>query len=191
MRLAVVAAVFPLVFLAELPDKTMFASLVMGARGRPLAVWLGAAAAFSVHVVIAVSVGVAVLDLLPHRAVAYLVAGLFLAGAAYSYLIRGKQDHVGDGVASPRRVALSAAGVIFVAEWGDLTQLITADLAARYHSWLSVGVGSLAAVLVVAGLAVLSGSRLLRRLPVPALRVATAAVLLAVGAYSLFRAAQG
>jgi putative Ca2+/H+ antiporter (TMEM165/GDT1 family) len=45
------------IFLGELPDKTMFASLVMATRGRPLAVWLGATAAFAVHVVIATTVG--------------------------------------------------------------------------------------------------------------------------------------
>ena len=53
MNPAVAAAVFPVIFLGELPDKTMFASLVMATRGRPFAVWLGATAAFAVHVVIA------------------------------------------------------------------------------------------------------------------------------------------
>jgi putative Ca2+/H+ antiporter (TMEM165/GDT1 family) len=48
-----VAAVFPVIFLGELRDKTMFASLVMTTRGRPFAVWLGATAAFAGPVVIA------------------------------------------------------------------------------------------------------------------------------------------
>ena len=58
MNLAITATVFPLILLGELPDKTMFASLVLASRGRPLAVWLGAAAAFTLHVMIAVTVGV-------------------------------------------------------------------------------------------------------------------------------------
>jgi putative Ca2+/H+ antiporter (TMEM165/GDT1 family) len=67
MNLAIAVAVFPVIFIGELPDKTMFASLVLSTRGRPLRVWLGAAAAFVVHVAIAVSVGVALLRILPHR----------------------------------------------------------------------------------------------------------------------------
>ncbi len=81
VNLAVVAAVFPVIFLGELPDKTMFASLVMATRGRPWAVWLGATAAFAVHVVIAITVGVLLLDILPHRAVELAVALTFFAGA--------------------------------------------------------------------------------------------------------------
>ena len=53
MNLAVIGTVFAVIFIGELPDKTMVASLVMSTRGRPLAVWLGAAPAFVVHVVIA------------------------------------------------------------------------------------------------------------------------------------------
>src|ERR1700723_453913 len=59
VNFAVVIAVFPIIFLGELPDKTMFASLVLSTRGKPFSVWLGAAGAFVVHVVIAVTIGVA------------------------------------------------------------------------------------------------------------------------------------
>jgi putative Ca2+/H+ antiporter (TMEM165/GDT1 family) len=78
---AVAAAVFRVIFPGELPDKTMFASLVMAARGRPFAVWAGATAAFTVHVVIATTVGVLLTDILPHRAVEVAVALTFFAGA--------------------------------------------------------------------------------------------------------------
>ena len=47
---------FPVIFLGELPDKTMFASLLMATHGRPRQVWLGAAGAFAVHVVLAVTI---------------------------------------------------------------------------------------------------------------------------------------
>lgn len=188
MRLDVIAAVFPLVLLGELPDKTMFASLVMATRGRPLAVWVGASAAFAVHVAIAVSVGEAIFALLPHRAVEYVTAGVFAAAAAYSYLIRNQVEEAEEEPASPAKVVLTSAGVIFLAEWGDLTQIITADLAARYHDWLGVGVAAFAALVVVAALAVVSGSRLLGRLPVPVLRVVTAVVLAGLAVYTLIQA---
>ena len=190
MRLTVIAAVFPLVFLAELPDKTMFASLILAARGRPLAVWVGASLAFAVHVVIAVSIGVALFHLLPHRAVEAVVAAIFFVGAVYSYLSRGEEEKVSTSMdQSAVAVATTAAVVIFLAEWGDLTQIITANLAARYHDVLSVGVGSIAALVAVAGIAVVSGSRLLAALPVRRLRVATAIVLLGLAAYTATQAA--
>jgi putative Ca2+/H+ antiporter (TMEM165/GDT1 family) len=191
VSLAIVATVFPLVFLGELPDKTMFASLVLASRGRPLSVWVGAAAAFAVHVAIAVSVGVALFDLLPHRVVQAIVAALFLAGSVYSFLIRNTEDDEAEveGGGSALGTAATAAVVIFLAEWGDLTQIITANLAARYHSPLSVGVGALGALLAVAAIAVVSGRGLLRVLSVRTLRMVTAAVLAALAVYAALGAA--
>jgi Ca2+/H+ antiporter, TMEM165/GDT1 family len=190
VRLSVIAAVFPLVFLAELPDKTMFASLLLAARGRALAVWVGASIAFAVHVVIAVAVGTAVFEVLPHRAVDVVVAVMFLAGAVYAYLARGEEEKV--EVATERTAGatiVTAAGVIFLAEWGDLTQILTANLAARYHDPLGVGVAALAALISVAGVAVAAGSTLVRSIPVRYMRIATAVVLLGLAGYTAAQAA--
>ncbi len=193
MNLAVIATVLPIIFLGELPDKTMFASLVLASRGRPLAVWAGAALAFLVHVVIAVFIGVAVFKLLPHRVVDAVVAAMFLAAAIYSFAIRNHEEEPA-GVAAPRsalRTASTAAGVIFLAEWGDLTQILTANLAARFHSPLSVGVGAVLGLWAVAALAVIGGTSLLRVISVRALRVATAVVLAILAVYSAVTAALG
>jgi putative Ca2+/H+ antiporter (TMEM165/GDT1 family) len=193
VNLAIALTAFPLVFLGELPDKTMFASLVLASRGRPLAVWLGVSAAFAVHVVIAVSVGVALFRLLPHQVVDGLVAALFLGGAVYSYLIRNQVEEEAEVTQAPGawRTAGTALAVIFLAEWGDLTQIITANLAARYHNPLSVGVGALVALCAVAGIAVLSGSNLLRFISVRVLRIATAVILVGLAAYSVVTAFSG
>ena len=171
MHLGIVLAVFPLIFFGELPDKTMFASLLLASRGRPLAVWAGAALAFMVHVVIAVSVGVGLFHVLPHRAVDALVAVLFAVGAALAFLeTEAEEEHaaeeiIDDTLLSVHRVMTTAFVVIFVAEWGDLTQVLTANLAARYHSPLSVGTGAILALVSVSGIATLSGSQLVRILP--------------------------
>ena len=82
---AIALAVFPVIFLGELPDKTMFASLVMSTKGRPLQVWLGAAGAFVVHVAVATTIGVGLFDLLPRQAVDGVVAVLFVVGAAFAW----------------------------------------------------------------------------------------------------------
>jgi len=186
---AVVAAVFPVIFLGELPDKTMFASLVMATRGRPFAVWLGAAAAFAVHVVIATTVGVLLLDILPHRAVELAVALTFFAGAGFALYdgLRGGDD---PDQADPavvmrrRRSAITTFVVIFLAEWGDLTQVLTVNLAARYHSPWSVATGALLAMAAVAGIAVAGGQSLLRFVNVGVVRIITAVVLVVLGCYA-------
>ena len=91
MNFVVVATVFAWSRVAELPDKTMIATLVMGSRVRPVLVWLGASAAFLVHAVLAVVAG-RLLELLPHRALEIVVTVLFLAGAAYLLLVPEKAE---------------------------------------------------------------------------------------------------
>ena len=188
MHLAVIAAVFPVIFLGELPDKTMFASLVMATRGRPVAVWAGAAGAFVVHVTIAVTIGVGLFHLLPHRVVDGVVAALFLFGAAYAWAESRKGEEVVVAVAGHRRVVTTAFGVIFLAEWGDLTQILTANLAAHYHSPLSVAVGALAALWVVAAIAVVSGQGVLRLVNLATVRRVTAVVLVALAGWAVWSA---
>jgi len=194
VQLAVVVAVFPIIFLGELPDKTMFASLVLSTRGRPAAVWLGAAAAFSVHVVIATTIGVALFHLLPPRALDALVAGMFLAGAALALREASKERReealVEREAASHRRIAVTAFLVVFIAEWGDLTQVLTANLAAHYHDALSVGVGALLALWVVAALAVVSGQSLLRVINIATVRIVTAVVLTGLAGWAAWEAAR-
>jgi putative Ca2+/H+ antiporter (TMEM165/GDT1 family) len=177
--------------LGELPDKTMFANLVMATRGRPLQVWAGAAAAFTLHVAIAVALGEVLVAIAPRRVVDLVVGVLFLAGAVYSWRRPLGDDDEGEAKpASGAKVVLSAFVVIFLAEWGDLTQLLIAELAARYRAPLAVGAGSLAALLVVAALAVSSGRLLLRVLSVGAITKMTAAALVVLAGFSFWSAAR-
>jgi putative Ca2+/H+ antiporter (TMEM165/GDT1 family) len=194
VQLAVVVAVFPIIFLGELPDKTMFASLVLATRGRPAFVWLGAAAAFVVHVVIATTVGVALFRLLPHRALEVLVAAMFFVGALVALREatqeRRDEELVEREVASHRRIAVTAFLVVFVAEWGDLTQILMANLAAHYHNALSVGIGSVLALWAVSGLAVVSGQSVLRVVNIRTVRLVTAVVLAGLAVWAAWAAAQ-
>ena len=190
MNLAIAAAVFPVIFIGELPDKTMFASLVMASRGRPRAVWLGAAGAFLVHVLIATTIGAGLFAVLPRQAVDAVVAAMFFAGAVYAY-VEGERDEsrlIQREAASHRRVVTTAFIVIFIAEWGDLTQILTANLAAHYHSPLSVALGAIAALWAVAALAVTGGQTLLRFFPLGRVRKFTAALLFVLGVISAWSA---
>jgi putative Ca2+/H+ antiporter (TMEM165/GDT1 family) len=194
MHPSVIAAVFPVIFIGELPDKTMFATVVMASRGHPRAVWLGAAAAFALHVVIAATIGVGLVHLLPHRAVEALVAGLFALGAVYMF----RESDTGEATEivarearSHGRVATTAFAVIFVAEWGDLTQILVANLAAHYHAALSVGVGSALALWAVAGIGVVGGQGVLRVMPVATMHRISAAMLTVLALLAAWSALRG
>jgi putative Ca2+/H+ antiporter (TMEM165/GDT1 family) len=191
VSLAVILTVFPVIFIGELPDKTMFASLVLATRGRAGAVWIGTAAAFLVHTVLSVTVGVAVFRFLPHRVVGAGVALLFFLGAAYAlWEIRKAQleareereeELIEREARTHRQVVTTAFAVIFLAEWGDLTQILTVNLAAHYHDVLSVGIGALR---MVAGIAVVGGQGILRFVRVATIRWFTAVILTALGVWA-------
>ncbi|QDQ11321.1 MULTISPECIES: TMEM165/GDT1 family protein [Streptomyces] len=189
ISLSVTALVFGVVFLAELPDKTALAGLVLGTRYRASYVFAGVAAAFAVHVVLAVAAG-SVLTLAPQRLVHAITGVLFLGGAAMLLMKKGDDD---DEVKAPRdqsfwRVSGAGFMLILVAEFGDLTQIMTANLAARYDDPLSVGIGAVLALWAVAGLGIVGGKALMKRVPLALITKIAALLMLALGLWSLYEA---
>jgi len=188
MSLAIAATVFVVIFLAELPDKTALASLVLGSRYRPSWVFAGVAAAFALHVALAVAAG-SLLALLPRRPVEIIVAALFAVGAVL--LLRGRREDSDEYVELHGRrpgfwrVAWTSFAVILVAEFGDLTQITTASLAARYHDPLVVGTSAVLALWAVAGLAIAGGRGLLKIIPLTWITRAAAAIMLVLAGVSL------
>ncbi|WP_416984584.1 TMEM165/GDT1 family protein [Streptomyces sp. T028] len=190
----VMALVFGVVFLAELPDKTALAGLVLGTRYRASYVFAGVAAAFALHVALAVAAG-SVLTLLPQQILHALTGVLFLGGAAMLLLTKGGAD----GDAEVRRpenqsfwkVAGAGFMLILVAEFGDLTQIMTANLAARYDDPLSVGLGAVLALWAVAGLGIVGGKALMKRVPLKLITQIAALLMLALGVWSLWEAIAG
>lgn len=204
LDLGIVVTVFALAFVAELPDKSAVAGLVLGTRFPWPWVFTGVAAAFLTHVAIAVSAG-QLLHLLPGRFVEALVAVLFLLGA---WLIWREGAHYGDveseGEAEAAeattgtfdgagflKVASLGYGVIFIAEWGDLTQILTANLAAKYGDPLSVGVGVTLGLWAVALIAILGGRTLLKFLPMVWITRVAALVMVVLGVLSAVSAIRG
>ncbi|MGY1857496.1 TMEM165/GDT1 family protein [Modestobacter sp. SYSU DS0290] len=180
---SVVLAAFVLVLPVELPDKTLFATLVLATRFPALPVFVGVGTAFGLQVAIAVTAG-SLLSLLPEALVSAVVAVLFVVGAVLLWrsASEGPEDEESAQTAEQTsflRAAAISFGVLFAAEWGDLSQLATAGLAARYDEPVSVFLGAWAALLVVSGLAAFLGRKLADRLPVALIR-RVAAVLFAV-----------
>jgi putative Ca2+/H+ antiporter (TMEM165/GDT1 family) len=186
--LAAVALTFGAIFLVELPDKTFLATLVLATKYRPVLVWIGVGLAFTVQTTIAVLLGHAA-SLLPTEVVRVAAIALFVAGAVI--LVREGRSHhhetgeeyaEGAGPVHGWRVIGASFLVLFAAEWGDLSQLLTLSLVARYEAPFSVFVGALAALLTVSGLAVIVGRGLLRWIPIHLLHYAGAGVCLVLAA---------
>jgi Ca2+/H+ antiporter, TMEM165/GDT1 family len=194
--LVVAASVFGITSLAELPDKSLFASLVLSTRYRRLPVWSGAAAGFAVHVGIAITAG-QLLTLLPRAPLEALIAALFLAGSAYllisSLRSEGESEdrdaaRQGGGQLSFLRVAATSFGVIFLSEWGDITQITTANLAARYAAPAAVAAGAILGLWAVTAVAVNVGSKSLKLIPMAWVQRITGTILLGFGIYSVVQA---
>ncbi|MFE1416327.1 TMEM165/GDT1 family protein [Streptomyces sp. NPDC058746] len=188
----VLAIAFGVVFLAELPDKTALAGLMLGTRYRASYVFAGVAAAFAVHVALAIAAG-SVLTLLPHRLVQAVVGVLFLAGAAMLLLKKSDGEEEVKPPADQSFWKVSGAGfmLILVAEFGDLTQIMTANLAARYDNPVSVGLGAVLALWAVAGIGILGGRTLMRYVPLRLITKVAAAVMAALAVFSLYEAITG
>ncbi len=179
---------FATVFPAELPDKTMVATIVLVTRyRRPLQVWLGAVSAFTVHVVVAVAAGAA-LSLLPETAVQIGVAVMFVVGAAL--LLRAAlsaEDELAEEAVVPtaRGAVLGSFLLIVLAEWGDLTQLATASLAAKSGEPVSTGIGALLALASVAAIAARFGRALVARVSIQKVNFVGAAVFAALAVWTI------
>ncbi|MCI0385121.1 TMEM165/GDT1 family protein [Streptomyces sp. CNQ085] len=186
------AVAFGVVFLAELPDKTALAGLVLGTRYRASYVFAGVAAAFALHVALAVAAG-SVLTLLPRQLVQGVTGALFLGGALMLLL---RKDDGDEEIRKPSdqsfwKVAGSGFMLILIAEFGDLTQIMTANLAARYDNPLSVALGAVIALWSVAAIGILGGRALMRRVPLRLISRIAACVMLVLAALSFYEAFTG
>jgi len=194
MSLTAAAATFLAVLPAEIPDKTILACLILSSRYRPMIVFSGAAAAFLAQVIIAVAAGGA-LSLLPHHLVEASAAAAFVVGAVLLWRHREEEDEddAGTGRDGVRDgfwpVFATSFAVVFLAEFGDLTQFMTISLAARFHDPLGVGIGATLALWVAAGAAVTVGWRLLKLIPMQWLTRGAAVVMLILAGTSAYAAA--
>ena len=193
MELGVVITVYALIFVAELPDKTMIATLIMGSRYRPVLVWTGASLAFLIHATLAVAVG-QLLQLLPHRWIEGITAVLFAAGAAYLLFVPEKEaEEEGEEEADSARRGLKTVGtaflVIFIGEFGDLTQIQAVNFSAKTHQPFEVFFAATAALVCVTFVAAYGGQLLQRVVPIAKIRVVGGLVFLGLGVYTIVQLA--
>lgn len=186
VQLDVIASTFLLILPVELPDKTFVAALVLSARFQPLFVWLGVGAAFLVQTLVAVTAG-HLATLLPESVLLTVAAVIFTIGAVVllrtaknADLAEQEQEeefaHKGPASRSGWRAAGASFLVLFAAEWGDLSQLLTMSQVARTHEPVSVFIGAWSALLLISALAVFVGRLLMRHLRLSVLHYVGAAV---------------
>jgi len=197
----VIAIVFGTIFVVELPDKTFIAALVLSTRYKPLTVWVGVGLAFFVQTLIAVLAG-QVATLLPEELIRTVAMLIFAAGAVLLFRAapgadaeEKEQEEEYAARATEPRSGLKAVGtsflVLFAAEWGDLSQLLTISMIARYGEPVSVFLGAWAALLTVSGLAVLAGKVLLRHVKLSMIHYLGAAVCLVLAVISAWELVAG
>jgi Ca2+/H+ antiporter, TMEM165/GDT1 family len=199
MDLAVALTALALIVPVELPDKTFVATLVLSTKFRPVLVWIGVGLAFAVQTAIAVTLG-GLLAQLPTTPVAIVAALLFAAGAVFLWRSAGHAEEeeaeaeeefdakVTSGATGLRAVGTSFV-VLFLAEWGDLSQLLTAGLVARTGDPVSVFAGAWTALLLVSGLGALLGRALLTRVRLSTVRRIGAGVCAVLAVLTALQAA--
>lgn len=191
MSIAEILRAFATVFPAELPDKTMIATVVLVARfRRPLWVWLGAVGAFALHVTVAVAAGSAI-GLLPDALVGAVVAAMFATGAVLLFRSarRASREQVDPDepvpTATPRAAVFGSFGLVALAEWGDLTQLATAGLAARSDAPVAIWLGAFAALASVAAIAAAFGRQIIARVPIHRINYVASAVFASLAIWTV------
>jgi putative Ca2+/H+ antiporter (TMEM165/GDT1 family) len=194
--LLVVALAFGAIFVVELPDKTFIATLVMSTKMRPLFVWIGVGLAFLVQTGVAVGIGKAA-SFLPEQLIHTVAALMFVIGAIILFRAARTADAEesaqedeyaarADSGAHGLKVVVTSFLVLFAAEWGDLSQLLTISLVAKYDDPVSVFLGAWGALLAVSGLAVIVGRLLLQRIRLSVLHYVGAAVCVFMAALTVW-----
>lgn len=180
LDLTTMALVFGAIFLVELPDKTFIATLVMSTRFRPLLVWIGVGLAFLVQTLVAVVAG-GLLAKLPTTPVQLVAIAMFLIGGVI--LLKGAAGADAEEAETEEEFAEKSNrqvrgwqivsmcfGIIFLAEWGDLSQLLTASMVLKYGEPVSVFLGAWAALLAVSALGAALGRTLLTKMKLSTIR---------------------
>jgi len=195
MSLAIAATAFLLILPIELPDKTFIATLVLATRYKPLPVWIGVSAAFLVQTVVAVTLG-GLIGRLPRSPVEllFLVGGvILLRGAGQADAEEARTEHEFEARARAGLHGWKVVGtsflVLFLAEWGDLSQLLTAGLVVKYEDPVSVGAGAFLALATVSALGAVLGRSLLRWVRLATIRRIGGGVCLVLAILSLLQVA--
>ena len=162
--LSSVGTTFLVIGLAEFGDKSQLVCMTLASRHRGLPVALGAITAFAVLNLLAVLFGAAVAAWLPGWMVALAVAVLFAAFGISALRYREEEDDEEIEEKPGHGIFATTFLLIFLAEFGDKTQIAVAGLGST-GSAAAIWTGATLALATTSLLGIVAGRRLLNRLP--------------------------
>ena len=191
MTVGAFLGVFALMFVLELPDKTFLATVIMSTKARPLMVAFGASLALTVQMAVAVGAG-SLLTLFPVHWKDLIVGILFLGGSAYLLFVpeyqeeeKGRREAALEKFGSRWKEITTAFVVIFIGEFGDLTQIQGANFEAKLHQPLEVFLASSLALICVSFIGAYSGRALQRVVPLKRIRLGGGLIFAGLGVWTL------
>ena len=175
--LAVAIAAFITIFIAEFGDKTQLVSMAMACRYPPLQVLAGAMTALAVVLGLAVWVGGYLSTAISHSLVAVISGIVFIVIGIFTYIRKDDREKECDS----REGFMQTMVMVFIAEFGDKTQLAALFLAAGLGYPLAVFVGAMVAMLFNHLLAVYFGSRFISRINPRYVKIGTVVLFISIG----------
>ncbi|WP_207062670.1 TMEM165/GDT1 family protein [Motiliproteus sp. SC1-56] len=181
-------AAFVVIFLAEFGDKSQLVCMSLAARHRPWPVLLGAVGAFALLNLLAVLFGAVVAAWIPQAWLALAVALLFgIFGVQALLFDDGEEEADAGSERSGHSLFITSFLLIFVAEFGDKTQLAVAGLGSTQNA-LAVWLGSTLALLGTTVLGVVAGRRFINHLPLGTIHRISGLLFLGLAAFALYQA---
>jgi len=177
---------FLLVGLAEFGDKSQLVCMTLAARHRGLPVMVGAVAAFAILNLLAVLFGAAVAAWLPEWLVTLTVAALFAVFGVSALRYQDEEDDENVEEAPGHGIVATTFLLIFLAEFGDKTQLAVAGLGSTGEP-SAVWAGATAALAVTSALGVFAGRKLLNHLPLKWIHRISGVFFLLLAVFALTR----
>ncbi|NYT01903.1 MAG: TMEM165/GDT1 family protein [Methanosarcinales archaeon] len=155
---------FLAIALAELGDKTQLSVLLLSMKARNhLSLLLGVMLAFLLVDGFAIVVGSWITRVIPLEVLKVASGAVFILFGLLILRELGKKEESEDDVNYDKNPFVSGFLLIFMAEWGDKTQIASALFATKYDPWL-VLVGMMAALGLLSVTAVYLGRFLIARL---------------------------
>ena len=191
MTVGAFLGIVALMFVLELPDKTFLATVIMATKARPLMVVIGGSLALTIQMGLAVGAG-SLLTFFPVHWKDLIVGVLFLGGAAYLLFVpeseeeeKGRREGELEKFGSRWKEITTAFVVVFIGEFGDLTQIQGANFEAKLHQPLEVFVASSLAMIGVTFIGAYSGRALQRVIPLKRIRLGGGLIFAGLGVWTL------
>lgn len=191
MNIGAALGIFALMFVLELPDKTFIAMMIMSTRARALMIFIGGASALVIQMALAVGAG-SLLTLVSPTWKNLIISLLFLGGAAYLLFVsedeeqvKGEREAEQEKSGTPWKELSTAFAVVFIGEFGDLTQIQAANFEARLRAPVEVFVASALAMICVSFLGAYGGRALQRLIPLKFIRMGGGLIFAGLGLWTL------